>query len=186
MQNLTYTRTLAFYRPDRKARLITDTYRLNGIGFVLKQEIKGIWRPVQAGLRFITETEGRYAMVKLEMLAICWAAKKCASFIDGLPLKNFKIWTSHAPLIPILNKYTLPEIENKHLQCLKVKLDHLQFNTVWITGKDNTKANVLSRIPYCKAGKYDVVNNEDDSVSASMIAQLTCSKGRTVITLLHP
>jgi hypothetical protein len=50
-------------------------------------------------------------MVELELLAICWAAKKCASFIDGLPLKIFEIWTDHAPLIPILNKYTLPEIE---------------------------------------------------------------------------
>jgi hypothetical protein len=47
-------------------------------------------------------------MVELELLAICWAAKKCASFIDGLPLKNFEILTHHAPLIPILSKYTNP------------------------------------------------------------------------------
>jgi hypothetical protein len=73
-------------------------------------------------------------MVDLKLLAICWAVKKCASFIDGLPLKNFEIWTDHAPLIPILNKYILPEIENKRLQRLRAKLDHLQFNAVWIKG----------------------------------------------------
>jgi hypothetical protein len=119
-----------------------DVSRLNGIGFMLKQEIDGIWRPVQAGSQLLTETEGRYAMVDLELLAICWAAKKCASFIDCLPLKNFEIRTDHSPLIPILNKYTLPEIE-KHLQRLRAKLDHLQFTTVWIKGKDNTQADVL-------------------------------------------
>jgi hypothetical protein len=154
-----------------------DASRLNGIGFVLKQEIDGIWRPVQAGSRFLTETEGRYAMVELELLAICWAAKKCASFIDGLTLTNFEIWTDHAPLIPILNKYTLPEIENKRLQRLRAKLDHLQFTAVWIKGKDNTEANVLSRIPYCKAGMDDIVDNKDDSVSASMIATVDLFEG---------
>jgi hypothetical protein len=96
--------------------------------------------------------------------------KKCAFFIDGLPLKNFKIWTDQAPLIPILNKYTLPEIENKCVQRLRAKLDHLQFNAVLIKGRDNTEADILSRIPYPKAGKEDIVNNEDDSVSVSMIA----------------
>ena len=141
---------MAFYRPDRKTRLITDTSRLNGVGFVLKQEIDGLWKPVQAGSRFLTETEARYAMVELELLAICWAAKKCASFIDGLPLKLFEIWTDHAPLIPILNKYTLPEIENKRLQRLRAKLDHLQFHAVWVKGTDNKEADVLSRIPIDK------------------------------------
>jgi hypothetical protein len=78
-------------------------------------------------------------MVELELLAICWAVKKCTSFIDSLPLKNFEIWTVHASLIPILNKRTLPKIENKRLQPLQAKLDHLQFNTMWIKGKANTE-----------------------------------------------
>ncbi len=116
-------------------------------------------------------------MVELELLAICWAAKKCASFINGLPLKNIEIWTDHAPLIMILKKYTLPEIKNKNLQKLRAKLDHLQFNAVWIRGKDNTKADILSRIPYPKAGNDDIVNNKDDSVSVSMIATVGMFEG---------
>ena len=69
-RHLTSTKTLAFYPPDRKTRLISDASRNNGVGFVLKQEINGIWKPVQAGSRFLTETEARYAMVELELLAI--------------------------------------------------------------------------------------------------------------------
>jgi hypothetical protein len=76
-----------------------------------------------------------------------------------------------------LNKYTLPEIENKRLQRLRAKLDHLQFHAVWIKGKDNTEADVLSRIPYRKAEKDNIVDNEDDSVSASMIATVDLFKG---------
>jgi len=110
-------------------------------------------------------------MVELELLAICWAAKKCANFIDGLPLKLFEIWTDHAPLIPILNKYTLPEIENKRLQRLRAKLDHLQFHAVWIKGSDNTEADVLSRIPHRKAGKEDIIEDET-TVSVAMIATI--------------
>jgi hypothetical protein len=45
-----------------------DASRLNDIGFVLKQEIDRIWRPVQAGSRFLTKTKGHYAMVELELL----------------------------------------------------------------------------------------------------------------------
>ncbi len=77
----------------------------------------------------------------------------------------------------ILNKYTLPEIENKRLQRLRAKLNHLQFTAVWIKGKDNTEADVLSRIQYRKAGKEDIVNHEDDSVSASMIATVDLFEG---------
>jgi hypothetical protein len=104
-------------------------------------------------------------------------SKKGAPFIDALLLENFDIWTDHAPLIPILNKYTFPEIENKRLQRLRAKLDHLQFTAVWIKGKDNTEADVLSRILYRKAGKEDIVDNKDDSVSASMIATVDLFEG---------
>jgi hypothetical protein len=83
-------------------------------------------------------------MVELELLAICWAVKKCSNFIHGLPLKLFETCTDHAPLIPILNKYTLPEIENNRLQRLRAKLDHLQFHAVWIKGSDNTEADILA------------------------------------------
>jgi hypothetical protein len=56
-------------------------------------------------------------------------------------------------------------------------LDHLQFNAVWIKRKDNTEADILSRIPYRKAGKDDIVDNEDDSVSASMIGTVDLFEG---------
>ncbi|MGV0982894.1 MAG: reverse transcriptase family protein, partial [Polynucleobacter sp.] len=135
-EHLSSTKVLAFYDPDRKTRLICDASRLNGLGFVLKQEIEpDVWKTVQAGSRFLTSAETRYAMIELEMLGIAWAAKKCSMFIEGMSGRLLEIWTDHQPLVPILNKYSLPEIENKRLQRLRMKVDHLQFTVKWVKGK---------------------------------------------------
>ena len=177
-KHLASPKVLAYYRPDRKTRLVTDASRLQGIGFVLKQEVEpDIWRPVQAGSRFLTITESRYAMVEIELLAICWAARKTAAFIDGLPLRLLEVWTDHAPLVPILNKYTLPEIENKRLQRLRSKLDHLQFKAVWIKGKDNIEADILSRLPCQKPEKEDIVDDDTNNVSTSVLSMVDLFEG---------
>ena len=76
-QHLSSAKTLAYYSPSRPTRLISDASRLYGLGFVLKQQQEdGQWKPVQAGSRFITPAESRYAMCELELLGIAWAAKK--------------------------------------------------------------------------------------------------------------
>ena len=84
-------------------------------------------------------------MIELEMLAIAWACQKTRIFIEGLSRKQFEIWTDHAPLVPILEKQSLPDIANKRLQRLKMKVEHLTFKTVWIKGKENVEADSLSR-----------------------------------------
>jgi len=124
-KHLSSSKTLAYYDPSRQTRLICDASRLFGLGFVLKQEVDGVWKTVQAGSRFLSPAETRYAMIELELLAIAWAAKKTAMFIEGLPRSQLEIWTDHQPLVPILEKYSLPEIENKRLQRLKMKVMHL-------------------------------------------------------------
>ena len=161
--HLSSNKALAFYDAAKPTRLIADASRLFGLGFVLKQEVEpNVWKTVQAGSRFLSPAETRYAMIELELLAICWAANKCRMFIEGLPRAQFEIWTDHQPLVPILEKYSLPEIENRRLQRLKMKLDHLTFRTKWIKGADNEEADSLSRNPCAKAkpsDELDELNN---------------------------
>jgi len=136
--HLSSTKTLAYYNVSKPTRLICDASRLFGLGFVLKQEVEPtVWKVVQAGSRFLSSAETRYAMIELELLAIAWAAKKCSSFIEGMPKTQLEIWTDHQPLVPILERYSLPEIENKRLQRLKMKVMHLQYRIKWVKGKDN-------------------------------------------------
>ena len=162
---LSSEKTLAYYAPTRQTRLVTDASRLNGLGFVLKQlQDDGIWRPVQAGSRFLSSAETRYAMIELEMLAIAWACAKTANFIEGLPIHLFEIWTDHNPLIAILSTQTLPDISNKRLQRLKMKVDHLTFTIKWIQGKDNVEADVLSRHPCSQPTKEDQLDEGSDAI----------------------
>jgi hypothetical protein len=96
----------------------------------LKQEVEpGDWKVVQAGSRFLSEAETRYATMELEMLAIAWAYKKCSNFIKG---SKFQILTDHKPLIPMLRDYSLNDFENKRLQRLILKINHLNFEVDWV------------------------------------------------------
>ena len=121
---------LAYYAPTRPTALYTDASRLCGLGFVLKQQQKnGEWKMVQAGSRFIVPAESRYAMIELECLAAAWAMMKCKSFLEGLP--SFEVVLDHRPLIPILNDYTLDQLDNQRLPRLRLKMSRFSFHARW-------------------------------------------------------
>ena len=63
---------------DQKAEtfLLTDASRLHGLGFALMQRKEGEHFLIQYGSCSLTPTQQRYAMVKLECMAIEWATKK--------------------------------------------------------------------------------------------------------------
>ena len=169
-QFLSTPAALAFYDHRRETRLYTDASRLNGLGFVLKQkQPDGYWRTVQAGSRYLTSAEERYAMVELELLAIAWACKKTAAFTEGI---NFMIVTDHKPLIPILRDYSLAEIENKRLQRLRMKIDHLTYQVEWIKGADNKEADALSRAPSSRPTAEDEIDEPHDFETNFIAAQL--------------
>ena len=85
-EELAVSPELAFYHPERETTLHVDASRLNGLGFILKKRDANTneWRMVQAGSRFLSPAESRYAMIELECLAAVWAIKKCRQFIQGL------------------------------------------------------------------------------------------------------
>ena len=101
----------------------------------------------QAGSQFLTDTESRYAMIEIELLGIVWAVKKCRTFLQGLP--HFEIVTDACPtpLIMILNKYQMNEIENPRLQSLRMQLASYKFTATWRCGKDHVAPDALSRSP---------------------------------------
>ena len=134
-----------YFAVDRKTILATDASHLKGLGFVLLQLVDDVWKPVQAGSRFLTPAESRYAMIELEALATCWAMKKCNMFVQGLP--HFTLLTDHQPLIPILNSMGIADVENPRLQRLMMKMLPYSFTAEWVKGKDHLAADALSRFP---------------------------------------
>ena len=124
--SLTTSPLLSFFDMTKPTRLSTDASR-QGLGFILQQKTGDEWNLVQAGSRFLSDAETRYAVIELEMLAVCWAVTKCRVFLSGL--QHFLITTDHNPLIPILNTRRLDEVENPRLQRLKSRLMGYHFTT---------------------------------------------------------
>lgn len=57
----------AFYDPSHPTALFVDAFRLNGLGFILKQRVAtGNWHIVQTGSRFLRPPETRHTMIELE------------------------------------------------------------------------------------------------------------------------
>ena len=145
---------LAFYDPAHPTALHVDASRLHGLGFVLKQKKAGDqWRMVQAGSRFLSAAETRYAMIELECLGAAWAMSKCRQFLEGLP--HFDLVVDHKPLVPILNDYALDKLDNPRLLRLRLKMQRYAFTARWIPGKDNKDADALSRAPYSSPSTED-------------------------------
>ena len=141
---LSRTIRLKYYDLKKATRLRTDASR-TGLGFVLQQKHEEIWKTVQTGSRFLTDTESRYAVIELEMLGVAWAIKKCKFLIHGL--QHFAILTDHSPLVPILNSHRLDEIENPRLQRLRTRIMGYNFTAQHIKGKENDAPDALSRYP---------------------------------------
>ena len=108
-KSLTTPPQLSFFDINKPTWLCTDASR-QGLGFVLQQKTAKQWTLIQAGSRFLSDAETRYAVIELEMLAVSWAIAKCRLFLAGL--QHFQIITDHNPLISILNTRRLDEIEN--------------------------------------------------------------------------
>ena len=162
------------FDPKLPTLLRTDASRLKGLGYALLQDHGGkgtsAWRLVQCGSRFTSDTESRYSMVELELLAVVWATLKCKLFLQGL--QCYSLETDHKPLLPILNDYQLQAIETPRIQRLREKLVPYNFKAAWVPGKMNLIADALSRSPVDKPNEEDF-HAEFDSTQASLYRRIT-------------
>ena len=136
--------TLAFYQLGLNLRLEINASALKGLGFVLWQRHGEQWRVVQCGSRYLSDTETRYAVFELEMLAVVWALHKCRLYLSGT---KFEIVTDHGPLVLILNLYSLDQIENSRLLRLRLKVQSFQFHVSCRKSTENVFADALSHNP---------------------------------------
>ena len=79
---------------------MTDTSG-KGLGFILQQRNGDHWSVIQAGSRFLTSSETRYATIQKEILGIASSIQKCHKF--WAVLSHFEILTDQNPLLSILN-----------------------------------------------------------------------------------
>ena len=174
---------LAFYDQTHPTALHVDASRLRGLGFVLKQlKPDNQWRMVQAGSRFLSSAESRYAMIELECLGAAWAMSKCQQFIEGL--QSFELVTDHKPLVPILNDYSLDKLDNPRLLRLRLKMQRFSFTARWVPGKSNVDADALSRAPVDDAVPADEIAEGPPSFSPRL--SLLCAIEGSELSVVDP
>ena len=174
-QSLTTAPTVSYFDPEKPTRLCTDASR-QGLGFTLQQKGGDGWTLVQAGSRFLSDTESRYAIIGLELLAVAWAITKCKLFLAGLP--HFTVITDHHPLVPILNSHRLDEIENPRLQRLRNRIISYNLTAQWIKGTMNNGPAALSRhplsdpAPHEQLAEFDQQGNPEPSIAAMRVTAM--------------
>ena len=159
---------LAIFDMTKPTRLLTDASRKHGLGFIMQQQHGDNWRLVQAGSRYINETEAGYSMIELELLAVVWAMQKLRLYLLGIP---FKLIVDHQPLVSVLGKQTLDMIDTPRLQRLKEKTAPFIFTVEWQKGSSHLAADALSRRPTREPTPEDAIAAENEVLDTRMYLQ---------------
>ncbi len=168
--SLTSAPSLSYFDPSKPTQLCTDASR-QGLGFVLQQKSGDGWALVQAGSRFLSKSETRYAIIELELLAVSWVIIKCKLLLAGLP--HFMVVTDHHPLISILNNHRLDEIKNPRLQRLRTRIMAYNFTAEWVKGPLNGAPDALSRYPVSDPQLQEMLAERDpDNRLEASIAEI--------------
>lgn len=149
---------LALYDPKADIKVSADA-SLYGLRAVLLQRSGDMWKPVTFASRAPSETEGRYAQIEKEALAVTWACEQFSKYLLGRP---FSVETDHMPLVPLLSSKHLGNLLPRTLHfCLR--LAWYDFTIYHVPRKQLYTADALSQAPY---GSKDSSSKELEDVEA--------------------
>ena len=100
-QKITEIPCLAHYNSDYPNVITTDA-STKGLGATLwHEQPNGTLKPIGFASRFLSDTEKKYAINELELLAVVWGLEHFRLYIYGKPIK---LLTDHQALEPLINK----------------------------------------------------------------------------------
>ncbi len=149
--------------------ILTTDGCLNGLGEILSQNQGGVERIIAYASRGLkgSERNGRhYSAFKLELLALKWAVTE--KFKEYLMFAKFLIITDHNPLC-YLETANLGAVEQRWV----AQLAEFNFEVCYKPDRQNTNADVLSRIPWGMEPEEDdtekdLIRLTSDEVRASL------------------
>ena len=180
----------------RRTCLITDWSR-KGVGFVLWQKqckcakvhptcCPTGWVLILCGSRYCTPAESRYHPIEGELLAVAWALEKSKQYTLGC--EDLLILVDHKPLLGLLTKRELGDIDNPRLEHLAERLLRWTFTIQHIAGAKNYAPDALSRCPGphtgAMVGALGVVNESIEGQSRDLEGQvLATTAARTNLVI---
>ena len=154
-EELTKPTVLSLYNPEAETIVSADASS-HGLGAVLLQKFRDLWKPIVYASRALSDAETRYAQIEKEALATTWACEKFTSYLLG---KKFSIQTDHKPLVPLLNSKNLDSLPPRILR-FRMRMMRFDYSICHVPGKLLNTADALSRAP--------LQVPEDDTTSISL------------------
>ena len=127
------------YSPQAaKLELSTDASQY-GAGACLTQLQNGDIRVISYASTTFNKAQTHYSTIERELAAIRWAVSVFRSFLYGVP---FILFTDHKPLVYMNNMSR----QNSRIMRTMNELSEYDFEVCYRAGKDNTIADILSRL----------------------------------------
>ncbi|RWS21384.1 hypothetical protein B4U80_02731, partial [Leptotrombidium deliense] len=147
------TTLLVSYNPNKDHQLHTDA-STTGVGAVLLQlEDDKVWRPIAYISKKLDETQRRYAVTELELLALVWAVAYFRHFLEG---KHFTVVTDHMALIYLKTSLGKTSRGSKRLLRWAIELSAYDFNIIHRKGINHVIPDMLSRNPFFDADEKEL------------------------------
>ncbi|XP_052751530.1 uncharacterized protein K02A2.6-like [Galleria mellonella] len=144
-QFLSSDKVLIHYNASLPLLLTVDSSSY-GLGAVLAHRYPdGTERPISCASRTLTNAEKNYSQLDKEALAILYGVQKHHQFLYG---RSFVLKTDHKPLTYIFgSKGGIPQTAASRLQRWSIKLAAYDFEVEYVSSRNNSNADALSRLP---------------------------------------
>ena len=156
-QKITEIPCLAHYNSNYPNIITTDA-SVKRLGATQWQEQpNGDLKPIGFASRFLSDTEKKYAINELELLAVVWGLEHFRLYIYGKPIK---LLTDHQALEPLIKRNRSNKTYSARLTRWLDRLAHFTINVSHIAGKHLALTDYLCRNPSAPS-QADDVNDEE-------------------------
>ena len=157
---------LAHYNAQSENIITTDA-STKGLGATLWQKQKsGELEPIGFASRYLSDTEKKYAINELELLAVVWGLEHFRLYIYGKPIE---LLTNHQALEPLIKRNRSNKTYSARLTRWLDRLAHFDINIKHISGKHLALTDYLSRNPISNP---EPIENYDEEYVINCITPL--------------
>ena len=165
-QILTEGPCLAHYAKDKDNIVTTDASTTGlGITFWQKQDNGKTKKPIAYGSRYLNDTDKKYSIDELELLAVVWGLEKFRFYLYG---KKIHSYTDHQALEPLIKRNRSNKQSSARLTRWLNRLTDFDISIQHIAGSNLKFTHYLSRNP---VGGATPEENYDEEFVINILAE---------------